>query len=226
MKNDLGNKKICKYCKSEISKTAQVCPICSKKQGIPSAVIAVGIILLFVGVWSVIIWLSISQQKDKELYVDDIKVPTPVPVIPKTEATPTVEAEEIVCEMDETALIGELEATMTGYEENTGDDWNKPGDGKRYLYIEFTFSNTSKNDISVTTIMSFKASVDGKSTGQSVRAMMSGGYENLDGTVKAGEEKTGFIAYEVPENWEEVELTFTPDLLNRNSSAKFKLVKE
>lgn len=226
MKNDLGNKKICKYCKSEISKTAQVCPICSKKQGIPSAVIGVGIILLFVGVWAVIIGVSLSQQKDKELYVDDIKVPTPVPVIPGTKATPTVEVEEIVYGMDETAQIGGLEASLTGYQEGTGDDWNKPGDGKCYLYIEFTFSNTSENDISITTMLSFKASVDGKSTGQSVRAMMNGGYENLDGTVKAGEEKTGFIAYEVSENWEEVELTFTPDMLNRNSQAKFKLVKE
>lgn len=44
----MGDKKKCKYCKSEIDKKAKICPMCRKKQGNKTPIIIIVIIILFI----------------------------------------------------------------------------------------------------------------------------------------------------------------------------------
>ena len=74
-----------------------------------------------------------------------------------------------------------------GVTENTGSQYNKPADGNVYILCEFEIINNSKEELAVSSMMSFKAYCDDYSCDYSLGALMEkGNKDQLDGSVAAG----------------------------------------
>ena len=71
-------------------------------------------------------------------------------------------------------------------------------------------------DIADTLFGSVNAYVDDYSTNLSISATIATDKPQLDGAVAAGKKMTGVVGYEVPKNWEEIEIRFTPDFWSGN----------
>lgn len=119
----------------------------------------------------------------------------------------------------ETAEMNNVQVTMTNYKESYGSDWNSPKDGNVFVLVEFDIANNSNSDLAVSSVMSFDAYADGYSTSLSLGALVENNDSQLDGTVPAGKRMRGWIGYEVPSNWNNLEIHFTADVWSGN---KFK----
>lgn len=105
--------------------------------------------------------------------------------------------------------------TFVGVTESTGSDFNKPADGNVFVLCEFEIVNNSKEELAVSSMMSFSAYCDDYSCDYSIGALLEkGNKDQLDGSVAAGKKMKGVVGYEVPSNWKELEIQYTLDLLD------------
>ena len=112
----------------------------------------------------------------------------------------------------ETAELKGVNVTFVGVTESSGSDFNTPTEGNVFAICEFEIENNSDKEITVSSMMSFEAYCDDYTCTLSFSALMEKGNKNqLDGTVAAGKKFNGVIGYEVPTDWQELEIIFTPD---------------
>ena len=189
--------KICKYCKTEIPKNAKVCPVCRKKQKHIGGFIALGIVALIV----VIIIAANAGSDSKPKKVGDDK---------STSAGSSDSEEKDVFTKGEIAEMNGLQVTLKDYEESNGTEFLTPDDGNVFVIVTFEIANNSDSEISVSSIASFEAYVEGVGI--------------LDGTVAAGKKMSGIIGYEVPKDWKNMEISFTDNVWS-DSAFKFEINK-
>lgn len=127
-----------------------------------------------------------------------------------TEETESVESDNTYS-VGETADIDDIQTTLVSATESEGSEYNSPADGNVFVLLEFEIANNSDSDISVSSMMSFEAYCDDYSITQSLSGLLESDKGQLDGDVAAGKKMNGIIAYEVPADWTEIEVTFTPD---------------
>ena len=174
----------CKTCGAEVAKSAKTCPHCGAKvkKGNP---ILIGILVFFLIVG--IIGSSGGGDTNKSSGRDRFFV-------------------------GETADVKGVNVTLVDVTESRGSLYNKPTDGNIFVLFEFEIANNSNSEITVSSIMSFEAYCDDYACTYSLGALMEKGNKNqLDGTVAAGKKFNGVIGYEVPSDWYELEVAFTPD---------------
>lgn len=191
--------KNCKVCGAEIAKSAKICPHCGAKlkKGHP---VLIGILVFFV----LIAVIGSSGNDDEPKKVDSS---TPV----QTEQTPETEDKNVFY-VGETAELKGVNVTLVGVTESTGSTYNKPTDGNVFVLCEFEIANNADKEIAVSSLMSFEAYCDDYTCTFSLSALIEKGNKNqLDGTVAAGKKFNGVVGYEVPTNWQELEIVFTPD---------------
>lgn len=183
----MGSKKLkkCKSCGVEVAKSAKTCPQCGAKlKG--SKLILIGIIALIV--LAVVIASSGGSSE------------------PKTADTKNEFS------VGEAAELKGVKVTLVGVTESVGSTYNKPTEGNVFVLCEFEIANNSKKEINVSSLMSFEAYCDDYTCTFSLSALMEKGDKNqLDGTVAPGKKFIGVIGYEVPADWKELEVVFTPD---------------
>jgi hypothetical protein len=199
--------KKCKHCQSDIDKKAKVCPVCKKKQGGILKFIIIGIAVLG------IIGATMSREDEDPKPVDTPKENTSNESnTPELTKDPTINPEKTTFAVGETAELKDILVTLVKISESEGSDFNMPSDGKIFALCEFEIENNSNKDISVSSIMSFEAYIDGYSINQSIAALLEKGDKNqLDGSVAAGKKMNGVIGYELPVDWTELEINFTPN---------------
>lgn len=112
--------------------------------------------------------------------------------------------------------LKDVVVTLKSVTENYGSNFMTPEDGKVFLICEFDIENNTASDLSVSSILSFNAYVDDYATSLSLGGMIAAGKDQLDGSIAAGKKMNGVIAYEVPKNWAELEVRFTPDIWSGN----------
>lgn len=112
----------------------------------------------------------------------------------------------------ETAQANNVKVTMTKYEESNGSEWNKPSSGNVFVLAEFEIENGSSSDLAISSVLSFESYVDGYATNYSLSAIMDKSGTQLDGTVAPGKKMKGWIGWEVPLDWKEVEIHFTDNV--------------
>lgn len=133
------------------------------------------------------------------------------------DTTAAAEEEKTSFGVGERAQLGNVMATLTGVEESAGSQFNHPGEGNVFLLCAFEIENESDQEISVSSLMSFEAYCDDYSAGFSLGALMEKGDKaQLDGQIAAGKKMSGVVGYEVPADWQTMEIRFTPDLLSGN----------
>lgn len=143
-----------------------------------------------------------NEPKSVENYVEE-----------KTQEETKEEVKESKFEVGEKVEFDNIIVTLVEVSENNGSTYNKPDDGNVYVLCEFEIENKSNSDITVSSALSFNAYCDGYVLGYSLNALIDKGNKNqLDGTVAAGKKIRGVVGYEIPVDWKELEIVYTPDL--------------
>lgn len=114
------------------------------------------------------------------------------------------------------AELNGVKVTLTDYKESNGGDWNKPSEGNIFLVAEFEIENNSKEELAISSILSFEAYADDYKLNYSLGAMMEKDGNQLDGTVSVGKKMKGWIGWEVPEDYNNVEVHFTDNVWGNN----------
>lgn len=128
----------------------------------------------------------------------------------------------------EVATSNGVSIELVSVTENNGSTYNTPADGNVFLLCEFEIDNQSSKDIAISSIVSFEAYCDDYSINQSIAGLLEAGNKNqLDGSVASGKKMNGVIAYEVPKDWKELELTVDPTVFSfLSDEITFKVIHE
>lgn len=117
----------------------------------------------------------------------------------------------------DTAELDDISVTFIGVTESTGSDFFLPEEGNVFLLCEFEIVNNSNKELAVSSMMSFDAYCDDTAISLSISALSIKGNKNqLDGTVAAGKKMQGVVGYEVPADWTELEIQYTPNTFGSN----------
>ena len=198
----------CKACNQQIAKDAKKCPHCGakNKKGAP---ILVGIIVAIV-----LIAIIASAGDNEPQKVGDVTTPTiSTNNDNTTKATEAVKNEKTSFGVGEIAELKGIKVALLGVTESNGSQFNTPADGKVFVLCEFEITNDSQEDLAVSSMLSFKGYCDDYACEYSLSALLEKGDKNqLDGTVAPGKKMKGVIGYELPVDWKELEVQFTPDI--------------
>lgn len=101
--------------------------------------------------------------------------------------------------------------TVLSVKQSKGSGYYKPESGNVFVQLEIEIVNNSKKEVSVNAIYGFEAICDDYSVDYSFTAdcSVNNGISTTD--IKAGRKLKGWKAFEVPKNWKELIVTFTPD---------------
>ena len=113
----------------------------------------------------------------------------------------------------ETAEQNNVSVTLVSATESNGKQFLEPEDGNVFIICEFEIVNDSNKDITISSIMCFEAYCDDYSINQSLTGLQTdeaSGKNQLDGNVAAGKKMNGVIAYEVPADYTNLEITVSP----------------
>ena len=200
------NKKMkpCKTCGHEIAKNAKKCPNCGEpnKKKHPVLTILLVLLVLFIIVGS-------TGDDDEPVHVN----PTgPASEITSTTPSITSKDKKATFAPGETAELRGVSTTLVQVTESNGSAYNQPTDGNIFVICEFEIENNSDYEIVVSSMLSFEAYCDDYACTYSLSAILEKENKNqLDGTVAPGKKFNGVIGFEVPEDWKELEVHFTPD---------------
>ena len=214
----MNETKKCKHCQSEIDKKAKICPNCRKKQGGNAKFIILGVIVFFILIGT----LGNKDDEPKKVSNTNDGQQQTAEVDNKSDDTEKAKTEEkTTFAIGETASLKDVLVTMNGVTEAEGGQFNTPTEGNVFVLCEFTIENESANDITVSSMLSFEAYADDFSINQSIKGLLEKGDKNqLDGSVAAGKKMNGVIAYEVPKDWKELEINFTPNFWGKEMTFK------
>lgn len=207
--------KVCKHCKTEIPYGAKVCPQCRKKQG----GVLKWVIIVFVAIC--IIGAASGGNDDKPKKVGDKGTDTNNSSARQSseEGQPSSaesENKESVFRIGEIAELNNVQVTLTDYVESAGSEWNTPTDGNVFVLAEFEIANNTNGELAISSIMSFEAYADDYSLNYSLSALLEKEGNQLDGTIAAGKKLKGWIGWEVPADYQNVEIHFTDNVWSSN----------
>lgn len=125
---------------------------------------------------------------------------------------PDAEPEKKGYAVGEAGSLKNVEVTLVSVTESEGGDFFEPEEGNVFVLCEFNIANNSKEELSVSSVLSFDAYCDDYACSYSLTAQMASDKSQLDGTVAAGKKMSGVIGYEVPTDWKELEVHFSPSV--------------
>ncbi len=197
--------KICKYCKTEIPKDAKICPNCRKKQkGGFLKWIIIAIVLL------VIISIISGGGDDDTKKVGEVGSETTSET--SSEDSSSQEATQDIYHVGDILEDGNLQivymSSGTHVEDN---EYLQPAEGKKYIFAQFAFINTSDSSDASVSFYSFEAYADGYNA-----EAYYGGEDNLSATLSAGRQTSGYLYFEVPEDAQDIEIEYTPNYLTND----------
>ena len=142
------------------------------------------------------------------------------------ESEPAEDSEEqTVFTQGEVAEMNDVQVTLMGYEESTGSEYNTPSEGNVFVLVNFEIANNSDSDLAVSSAMSFDAYADDYALNYSLSALIEkSDSTQLDGSVAPGKKMNGWIGYEVPADWSNIEIHFTDNVWS-SSEFVFEITK-
>lgn len=196
--------KQCKHCKSEIPYDAKVCPVCRKKQGAPGCLIVVLVVVVLV----LIAAFAGGGESSTPQKVESTSG-TSQSASQASQAQP--QPEQTVFTVGDTVELNGVKTTLLSAEEYPGKQYMMPTDGNVFLVCQFEIENDSSAEINVSSMVSFNAYCDDYSVSLSITGeMLEDSWKSLDGTVAPGKKINGVIAYEIPQDWQKMEISYTP----------------
>lgn len=174
-------------------------------------VIAVIVVLGVIG--------SIFGEEEKPEKVGDVSTDTQSEEPSgETEIEPKEDSEEqTLFKQGEVAEMNDVQVTLMGYEESTGSEFNTPAEGNVFVLANFEIANNSDSELSISSALSFEAYADDYALNYSFGALMEKtDSTQLDGTIAPGKKMNGWIGYEVPADWSNIEIHFTDNVWSNN----------
>lgn len=174
-------------------------------------VIAVIVVLGVIG--------SIFGEEEKPEKVGDVSTDTQSEEPSgETEIEPKEDSEEqTLFKQGEVAEMNDVQVTLMGYEESTGSEFNTPAEGNVFVLANFEIANDSDSELSISSALSFEAYADDYALNYSFGALMEKtDSTQLDGTIAPGKKMNGWIGYEVPADWSNIEIHFTDNVWSSN----------
>ncbi len=203
--------KFCRHCKTEIPYGARVCPNCRKKQGGVMKWVIIAIVLIcIIGAAA-----KGGNDSNEPLKVGDTSADATSGSI-ETQPDPKEDQKETVFRKGEIAELNGVQVTLLDYKESSGSEWNKPTEGNIFLMVEFEIANNTDKELSISSMMSFDAYADDYALNYSLSALVEKEGNQLDGTVAAGKKLKGWIGWEVPKDYKNVEIHFTDNVWSNN----------
>lgn len=205
----MANEKMvaCKACGAEIAKSAKVCPHCGAKNKQKHPILIGALIVLAL----VIVIGAASGGGDKKTADPSTPAATNARQEQNEQSEATKPTEKTGFGVGEKAEQKGVSVTLVNVEESKGSRFNKPTDGNVFLLCEFEIENNSDSEITVSSLVSFDAYCDDYAANVSLTALMEKGNKNqLDGTVAAGKKINGVVGYEVPADWKDLEIRYSP----------------
>lgn len=133
---------------------------------------------------------------------------------PSTEA-PTVG--DKVFQLGDSVELDGVVVSFLDIIESNGEQFFEPADGNIFVLCEFEITNNSETELTVSSMLSFEAYCDDYSCEYSLSALMAkGDHTQLDGSIAAGKKMKGVIGYEIPSDWKQLEVQYTPDILDND----------
>ena len=112
----------------------------------------------------------------------------------------------------ETAQYKGINVTFVEVKENEGDTFNKPSDGNKFVLAVFEIENKSDEQFNFSSIMCSEAYYDGYSVDTSLLAGLGATESSLDGDCAPGKKLRGYLAYELPADYKELEIQLQLDI--------------
>lgn len=114
---------------------------------------------------------------------------------------------------------------VEGFRKPGGNSFLKPGDGKEFVDVIFLIENISDKDYNVSSIIMFDAYADGFSVNQSITALAAtDDISSLDGSLAAGKKMRGKLSFELPVDWEELEIDVDLTALSFSTDGEIKVI--
>lgn len=217
--------KLCKHCKTEIPKDAKVCPNCKKRQTPHGCLIAVVVVIVL------IVLLAIAGGGSDSTSASSAPADTASSTASapsdasggSAEAEPQPTEAPAVYGVGDTAEDSGVRVTLVNAEITAGSGYSVAADGNTFVVLEFEVENESDSDISVSSMLSFEAYCDDYAVNQSLTPLtLYPDKSTLDGSVAAGRKLNGLIAYEVPADFQNLDITFIPSFWG-NRSVSFRI---
>ena len=199
----------CKVCGAEIASSAKTCPHCGakNKKKSPALLIILGVI-----VFVILIAAIGSNGSSQSTQSNSTSSTSAASMAATAKPTATPVPEKAGYGVGEAAESKGITVTLVSVTENSGSSYNKPADGNVFVLCEFEIENGSSSEIAVSSLASFEAYCDDYACNLSITALIEKGNKNqLDGSVAAGKKFNGVVGYEIPADWKELEIHFTPD---------------
>ena len=133
------------------------------------------------------------------------------PASGSSDSSTTVTSNESKFYIGDKVELNNIVVSLDGVTENSGSAYNKPGDGNVFVLCSFSIENNSASEINISSVLCFDAYCDGYACNYSLNAQLDSNDNQLDGAVAAGKKMKGTIGFEVPSDWKELEIHFTPD---------------
>ena len=211
MSQDTNEVKVCKHCQSEIPKKAKVCPQCRKKQGgILKWVIIAIIAFVIMGA------VSSDSAEEEPKKVENSSIATSENVVKENKTEKAEENVKTIFSVGETAELNGVQVTMLSIEESNGANYVNPSEGNIFVLVEFEIVNNTDEDVAISSMMSFEAYADDYVLNYSLSALMARDGNQLDGTIAAGKKMKGWIGWEVPVDYQNIEIHFKDSVWSKN----------
>ena len=196
--------KQCKHCKSEIPYDAKVCPVCRKKQGAPGCLIVVLVVV-------VLVMIAAFAGGGESSTPQKVESTSGTSQSASQASQAQSQPEQTVFTVGDTVELNGVKTTLLSAEEYPGKQYMMPTDGNVFLVCQFEIENDSSAEINVSSMVSFNAYCDDYSVSLSITGeMLEDSWKSLDGTVAPGKKINGVIAYEIPQDWQKMEISYTP----------------
>lgn len=235
----------CRICGQQVSSKAKKCPHCGARLRQSHIVLKIVLgIMAFILICSIL--NSIIPQKQKSAasstYASNnttgdrsapVEAKTAVTAQPTAKPTPKP-TEKPTPKPTQAPLpgIGErleedgVAVTLTNVLEKSKGSYSNPKEGNVFILCEFVIENNTSEELNISSMLSFSFYHDGFSESISLEALMSKGSANqLDGTIAAGKKFKGVVGYEIPKDWNELEVSFRPNVWY-SSSFDYKVKRE
>lgn len=114
--------------------------------------------------------------------------------------------------------------TILSMKQTKGSGYSKAENGNIFVLIEMQIENNSSREVAVNGVFSFDAICDDYSVDYSFTADMNTKSEIPTTELKPGKKIKGWKGFELPANWKELQVTFTPDVSFWGSGEKIEFV--